>query len=60
MALSYFAVRVIASLLFQTDSLDPLTFAIVAAAVPLLSGLAGWLPARRAAGVDPVIALSGD
>ncbi len=60
MALSYFAVRVIASLLFQTDSLDPLTFAIVAAAVPLLAGLASWLPARRAAGVDPVIALSGD
>ena len=60
MALSYFAVRVIASLLFQTDSLDPLTFASVAVAVPLLAGLASWLPARRAAGVDPVIALSGD
>jgi putative ABC transport system permease protein len=46
--------RFLASLLFDVKPLDPAT--IVGAVVLLLacSALAGWLPARRAASIDPV------
>jgi len=50
-------VRVIAGLLFGTAPLDPLTFA---AAPVLLGGVAlaaSYLPASRAARVDPIVAL---
>ncbi len=60
MVLSYFAVRLISALLFQTDPLDVATFATVAVAVSVVAGLASWLPARRAAVVDPVIVIRGD
>lgn len=49
--------RLIVALLFQTTPTDPLTFA---AMVVLLGGvalLAGYLPARRASKIDPMIAL---
>ncbi len=49
--------RLIASLLFQTAPTDPLTFV---AMVILLGGvalLAGYLPARRASTIDPMVAL---
>jgi predicted permease len=52
--------RVIASLLFGVTARDPLVFFIVPA---LLSGVAlvgVWVPARRAALVDPVIALRAE
>jgi predicted permease len=51
------AARLIASLLFRTVPTDPLTFV---AMVLLLSGiavLAGYLPARRASKIDPMVAL---
>jgi predicted permease len=50
----------IRSLLFDVPAADPLTFACV---VVVLSGaaiLASWLPARRAARVDPVIAMRAE
>ena len=49
--------RLIASLLFRTAPTDPLTFV---AMVTLLGGvalLAGYIPARRASKVDPMVAL---
>ncbi|HEV2462797.1 MAG TPA: ABC transporter permease [Acidobacteriaceae bacterium] len=49
--------RLIASLLFKTAPTDPLTFV---AMVILLGGvalLAGYLPARRASKIDPMVAL---
>jgi predicted permease len=52
--------RVIQSMLFDVAALDPITFV----AVPIVLGgaavLASWLPARRAARVDPVIAMRAE
>ena len=48
---------VIASFLFQTTPTDPGTFAAVAVTLAVTGCLAAWVPARRAARVDPVTAL---
>ncbi len=52
-----FATQVIASFLFETRPIEPVTFAMVAVLVALAAAVAAWLPARRAARVDPVSAL---
>ncbi len=49
--------RFIASLLYGVRPLDAATLALAASAVLLVAALAGWLPARRAARVDPLQAL---
>ena len=49
--------RVMSSLLFAVGPKDPLTFAAVAVLLSLIALLACWIPARRAARVDPLIAL---
>jgi ABC-type antimicrobial peptide transport system permease subunit len=51
------ASRGLGSLLFGVSALDPATFAAVVALVVAAVGLASLLPARRAAGVDPVVVL---
>jgi predicted permease len=57
MVLSWWTVALFEQLLFGLRARDPLTFA-VACGVLVLAGLAaGWLPARRAAHIDPVRAL---
>ena len=38
-------------------SFDPVTFAGVALVLGLVSALAGWVPARRALRVEPMVAL---
>ncbi|MEO8350714.1 MAG: ABC transporter permease, partial [Chthoniobacteraceae bacterium] len=50
--------RLLHSLLYQVDSLDPLTFAVVAVLLIAVGFFASWLPARRASSVNPTIALS--
>lgn len=54
------AARLVEGLLYGVPGVDPLTFGVV----PLLLGavglLATWLPARRAAGVDPVRVLRAE
>jgi predicted permease len=42
------------SFLFEISVLDPLTFITVPAVMLLLAIVAAWVPARRAAGVDPM------
>jgi putative ABC transport system permease protein len=49
--------RVIASLLFGVTATDPLTFAAVILLLVAAAMLACYLPARRAARVDPMVAL---
>jgi ABC-type antimicrobial peptide transport system permease subunit len=49
--------RVISSLLFGVTTKDPLTFAAVAVLLASVALLACYIPARRAARVDPMEAL---
>lgn len=57
---TYYATRIITRFLFQTAPDDPMTLAIVVALVGAAACLAAWLPARRAASIDPVVALRTD
>jgi putative ABC transport system permease protein len=54
------AARLLESQLFGVQSVDPLAYAAVAALLLLVAFVACYLPARRAAGVDPLIALRQD
>ncbi len=49
--------RLMTGLLYQVKPTDPATFVGVGALLLLVAVLAGYLPARRAAAVDPVVAL---
>ncbi len=49
--------RVMASLLFEVSTSDPLTFLSVAGLLTLVALLASFIPAYRATKVDPIIAL---
>jgi predicted permease len=49
--------RLIASLLFQTTPTDPLTFAGIVVLLTGIALLAGYLPARRASNIDPMVTL---
>jgi putative ABC transport system permease protein len=57
---SVFAGRLVSSLLFGVSSLDPMTIGSVTLVLVAVATLASWLPARRAARVDPLIAMRGD
>jgi predicted permease len=52
--------RVIASLLFGIGPRDPASLSIVATLLAIVTLIATWLPAQRAARVDPVQALRAD
>jgi predicted permease len=49
--------RSMSGLLFGVTYGDPLTFSATAAVLLLVAALAGYLPARRAARIDPMVAL---
>ncbi|HWF86557.1 MAG TPA: FtsX-like permease family protein [Vicinamibacterales bacterium] len=49
--------RTLTSLLFQTPTTDPVTFAVVVGVLGAVAVLASYLPARRAARIAPVEAL---
>jgi ABC-type antimicrobial peptide transport system permease subunit len=57
---AYFATTVIQSFLFETTPHDPATFAAVALLTAIGACLAAWVPARRAAHIDPVNALRAE
>jgi ABC-type antimicrobial peptide transport system permease subunit len=56
---SLLATRLIQGLLFGVTPTDPVTLAGVAIAMAAVGVAACWLPARRAAKVDPAVAIRG-
>jgi predicted permease len=52
--------RLIAHMLFGVSASDPATFAVVAVTLLVVSAIAGFLPARGAARVDPMAALRSE
>lgn len=54
------ASRLLTSMLFGVSALDPITYGAVMALLASVALLAAWAPARRAAGVDPTIALRAE
>jgi ABC-type antimicrobial peptide transport system permease subunit len=54
------ATRLIASLLYGLPPNDPLTIALACLSLLAVAALAGYLPARRASRVDPMVALRHD
>ncbi len=57
---AFAATHLLNSLLFGVGAWDPLTFIGIVLLVSLVAFLAAWLPARRAARVDPIIALRAE
>jgi predicted permease len=54
---AYAVTRVMRSLLFGVSERDPATFLGVAVLLGVVALIASWIPARRAARVDPLIAM---
>jgi putative ABC transport system permease protein len=59
-AMSLAMARVMRSLLFGLSPVDPLTYGSVTLLLAIVAPLACWIPARRAANVDPMIALRSE
>jgi len=57
---TYYATQLIKSFLFHTKPHDPATLVAVVVVLAIAAFLAAWLPARRAAAVDPLIALRSE
>jgi predicted permease len=49
--------RLMSQFLFETSPLDPLTYSLVPILFCILALAAAWAPARRASGVDPMVAI---
>jgi predicted permease len=52
--------RVIASVLYGVSPRDPIVFAMMAIMLQIVALIACWVPARRAAGLNPTIALRAE
>jgi ABC-type lipoprotein release transport system permease subunit len=49
--------RAIAALPFDTTPSDPITFAVVILTLAMVALCAGYLPARKASRINPMVAL---
>ena len=56
-ALAILSTRVMSSLLYGVSTMDPMTLASTSLALLVVALLAGYLPARRATKVDPIVTL---
>jgi predicted permease len=52
--------RVLSSQLYGVAAVDPVTFTVTPILLGAVALFASWIPARRAARVDPLVALRGD
>ena len=57
---AFAATRLLSSLLFDVSAWDPLTFGSIVVLITVVAFLAAWLPARRAARVNPIVALRAE
>ena len=57
---AFFLTRVLASMLVEIKPTDPVTFVSVAVLFLVIAVVASWLPAMRAAGLDPTTALRNE
>ena len=57
---SVLVTRLVQSLLFDVAPYDPLTFAAAIVSLVLMALVAAYVPARRAARIDPVVSLRAD
>ncbi len=60
LAAAYALTRTIASFLYDVSPTDPVTAVAVAGVLLLVAALAAFLPARRAASINPVVALRAE
>ncbi len=60
LAVALLLTRLMKSVLYDVSPADPLTYAAAAAGLILAAILASYLPARRAASVDPILALRSE
>jgi predicted permease len=58
--MAWFAVRFARGYIFGVEAHDALTFSAVVVVLAAASFFAAWLPARRAAAVDPILALRSE
>jgi putative ABC transport system permease protein len=54
---AYMLTRIMSSMLVGVRATDPATFGAIVLVFFVIAGVASWLPARRAAGLEPTIAL---
>ena len=59
-AAALLATRGLATLLFGISRVDPVTYVVMSALLMFVAALACWMPAARAARVDPAIALRAE
>ncbi len=57
---AFAATRLLSSLLFGVSVWDPITFITIVLLISVVAFLAAWLPARRAARVNPIVALRAE
>ena len=52
--------RFMRNLLFGVQATDPLTFTVIALTLGSVALFATYVPARRAAGIDPIVSLRAE
>ena len=56
-AVAFMLTRLMSTLLFGVTAMDPATYVVVSVFLVAAAALAGYIPARRATGIDPSDAL---
>jgi ABC-type antimicrobial peptide transport system permease subunit len=57
LVMAFLLTRLMSGLLYGIGATDPLTFGMVSLLLAVVAGVAGYIPARRAIRVDPMITL---